>query len=112
MTRSFCTRLSWNISLGSAFRLTKTRKDLQVAQVVGDAPSLVVEPNGPSTQHEFVFIVTAPNCGILCLLLGLVPELDVRVAPLALEVLAALVADFERALKRRFDDVRCQGFPK
>ena len=85
-------------------------KDLQMAQVLGDAPALAVEPNGPRAQHEVVLVVAATNRGLFRRLLASVPKLDVRVAALALEVLGALVADFERALERRAHDVGCQGF--
>ena len=79
---------------------------MEVAQVVGDPPPLVVEVNGPCAQHDLVLIVATPNCGLLRWLLVFVPELDVRVATLALEVLGAhFLADSERALERRSEDV-------
>ena len=86
-----------------ASKRTVAREDLKVAQVVGDPPTLVVEPKGSRAQDDLVLVVAAPNGGLLRRLLVFVPKLDVRVATLALEVLGALLGNFERALERRLD---------
>ena len=117
-SRSITYRLTIGLSvLGIPKHLTASKRavgceDLQVAQVPGDPPAVVVEPNGPCAQHEFVLIVAAPNTGFLHRLLASVPKFDIRIATFALEVLGALVADFERALERRLHDVGRPRLPE